>query len=89
MQQRAVVHGDHGHDLQVIVLAGNGGQRGACAQHHALLVGAVHVDHAGGGRIDEVIVGAGVQRIHLRLQVVHIDLCAVDALGDGLHGGVV
>ena len=47
------------------------------------------MDHAGGGRVDEVIVGTGVQRIQLRLQVIHVDLCAGDALGDGLHGGVV
>ena len=89
MQQRAVVHGDHGHDLQVIVLAGNGGQRGACAQHHALLVGAVHVDHAGGRGIQIVVVGTGVQGVDLRLHVVHVALGAGDALGDGLHGGVI
>ena len=89
MQQGAVVHRHHGHDLQIIVLAGNGSQCGTGAKYHALLVGGVHVDHAGGGRVDEVIVGAGVQRIQLRLQVIHVDLCAGNALGDGLHGRVV
>ena len=89
MQQGAVVHRHHGHDLQIIVLAGNGSQCRAGAQHHAFLVGGVHVDHTGSGRIDVVIVGAGVQRIQLCLQVVYVDLCAGDALGDGLHGGVV
>ena len=47
------------------------------------------MDHAGGGRVDEVIVSTSVQGIQLRLQIIHIDLCAGNALGDGLHGGVV
>ena len=47
------------------------------------------MDHAGGGRIDEVIVGTSVQGIQLRLQVIHVDLCTGNALGDGLHGRVV
>ena len=89
MQQGTVVYRHHGHDLQIIVLAGNSSQCGTGAQHHALLVGGVHVDHAGGGRVDEVIVGAGVQGIQLRLQVIHVDLCTGNALGDGLHGRVV
>ena len=89
MKQRAVIHSDHGNDLQIVVLAGNSGQRGACAQHHALFVRSIHVDHTGGGGVDVVIVGTGVQGIELSLNVVHVALCAGNALGDGLHGGVI
>ena len=47
------------------------------------------MDHTGGGGVDVVIVGTGVQGIELSLNVVHVALCAGNALGDGLHGGVV
>ena len=47
------------------------------------------MDGAGGGGVDVVIVGTVVQRVDLRLDVVHIGLRAGDILGDGLHGGVI
>ena len=89
MQQRTVVDGDHGHNLQIVVLAGNGGKRRTGAQHHTLLIGAVHMDHTGSGRIDVIVIGTGVQGVDLGLNVVHIALCTGDVLRDGLHGGVV
>ena len=47
------------------------------------------MDHAGGRGIQIVVVGTGVQGVDLRLHVVHVALGAGDALGDGLHGGVI
>ena len=47
------------------------------------------MDHAGGGGVQIVVVGTGVQGVDLRLHVVHVALGAGDALGDGLHGGVI
>ena len=89
MEQRPVVEGDVSHHLEVAVLAGDGGQRGAGAEHHAHLIGRVHVDDAGGGSIDVVVVGAGVQGVQLALQIVDVALHAGQAGGDGLQGGVI
>ena len=89
MEQRPVVEGDVSHHLEVAVLAGDGGQRGAGAEHHAHLIGRVHVDDAGGGGIDVVVVGAGVQGVHLALQIVDVALHAGQAGGDGLQGRVI
>ena len=89
MQQGTVVHSDHGNDLQIVVLTGDSSQRRTGAQDHALLIGGIHVDHTGGGSIDIIIVGTGVQGIDLGLNIVHVALRTGDALGNGLHGGVV
>ena len=89
MEQRPVIEGDVSHHLEVAVLAGDGGQRGAGAEHHAHLIGRVHVDDAGGGGIDVVVVGAGVQGVHLALQIVDVALHTGQAGGDGLQSGVI
>ena len=89
VDQRPVVDGDSRHDLKVAVLAGNGGQSGACAEHHAHLVGGVHVDDTGGGSVDVVIVRAGVQGIQLGLDVVNVGLHAGQVGRNRLQGGVV
>ena len=89
MEQRPVVEGDVSHHLEVAVLAGDGGQRGAGAEHHAHLIGRVHVDDAGGGGIDVIVVGAGVQGVHLALQIVDVALHTGQAGGDGLQSGVI
>ena len=47
------------------------------------------MDDAGGGRIDIVIVCAGVQGVDLSLQIINGALCIGDALRHALHGGVV
>ena len=89
MEEGPVAEGDVGHHLEVAVLAGDGGQRGAGAQHHAHLIGRVHVDDAGGGGVDVIVVGAGVQGVQLALQIVDVALHAGQAGGDGLQGGVI
>ena len=89
MEQRPVVEGDVSHHLEVAVLAGDGGQRGAGAEHHAHLIGRVHVDDAGGGGIDVVVVGAGAQGVHLALQIVDVALHTGQAGRDRLQGRVI
>ena len=89
MEEGPIAEGDVGHHLEVAVLAGDGGQRGAGAQHHAHLIGRVHVDDAGGGGVDVIVVGAGVQGVQLALQIVDVALHAGQAGGDGLQGGVI
>ena len=89
MDERAVVDGSVGHHFQVAVLAGDGSQGRAGAQHHAHLIGGVHVDDAGGGGIDVIIVRARAQGIQLGLDGVDIALDGGQVGRNALQGGVV